>query len=374
MTNQQQPNNQAPTQFTPPRLPYHRAFYEKFGIDISSWKVLCETVWPLAKKSESVIMAWNYCKARRLDPFKRPVHIVPIWDREKSDYIETVWPGIAELRTTAMRTGLYAGHDPAAFGPTVSQRFIGIPKRGGTEVVKEIKFPEWCQVTVYRMVDGARMPFPGPKVYWLETYSRIGRTDLPNAMWEQRPIGQLEKCAEAAALRGAFPEEIGEDYTADEMHGQAIGEMRDITPRPRPEDFQDTPGREQAAGPAEATESEPEPDLSTEQPADDQQQEEAKADDFPGDRPRAEEPKQKTTTKKKAEPEPTSESEEAPLVPGGPIDFLANWNAALGKCKTTAAVDALVQKNAERIAQFSDEDLRIRIDEAATMHKEKLSQ
>ncbi len=31
----------------------------------------------------------------------------------------------------------------------------------------------------------------------------------PNKMWKQRPYGQIGKCAEAAALRRAFPEEIG---------------------------------------------------------------------------------------------------------------------------------------------------------------------
>ena len=35
-------------------------------------------------------------------------------------------------------------------------------------------------------------------------------------MWQKRPRGQLDKCAEAAALRGAFPEEIGDEFTSDE--------------------------------------------------------------------------------------------------------------------------------------------------------------
>jgi len=43
----------------------------------------------------------------------------------------------------------------------------------------------------------------------------------PNAMWAKRTWGQIEKCAEAAALRAAFPEEIGGVATAEEMHGRA---------------------------------------------------------------------------------------------------------------------------------------------------------
>jgi hypothetical protein len=40
-------------------------------------------------------------------------------------------------------------------------------------------------------------------------------------MWARRPRGQLAKVAEANALRIAFPEEAGAEYTAEEMEGQA---------------------------------------------------------------------------------------------------------------------------------------------------------
>jgi len=39
-------------------------------------------------------------------------------------------------------------------------------------------------------------------------------------MWVKRPRGQLLKCAKAASLRAAFPEEAG--YTAEEMVGKSI--------------------------------------------------------------------------------------------------------------------------------------------------------
>ncbi|MFM7010971.1 MAG: recombinase RecT, partial [Betaproteobacteria bacterium] len=43
----------------------------------------------------------------------------------------------------------------------------------------------------------------------------------PNAMWQKRPYAQLAKCAEAQALRKAFPE-FGSAATADEMEGKEI--------------------------------------------------------------------------------------------------------------------------------------------------------
>jgi hypothetical protein len=54
---------------------------------------------------------------RGLDPFKRPVHIVPVWNSSLGREVETVWPSINELETTAARTGAWAGIDPPDFGP-----------------------------------------------------------------------------------------------------------------------------------------------------------------------------------------------------------------------------------------------------------------
>ena len=71
---------------------------------------------------------------------------------------------------------------------------------------------------MYRLVNGVRAPWVGPKVFWLETYATAKRdTDAPNEMWRNRVFGQIEKCAEAAALRAAFPEEIGGDYIPEEV-------------------------------------------------------------------------------------------------------------------------------------------------------------
>jgi hypothetical protein len=41
-------------------------------------------------------------------------------------------------------------------------------------------------------------------------------------MWARRPRGQLKKCAEAQALRMAFPEAVGAAPTAEEMEGRSL--------------------------------------------------------------------------------------------------------------------------------------------------------
>jgi phage recombination protein Bet len=212
--------------FQPPRLPYHPAIEERFGINIGAWKVLVDSIFPAAKSVDSVVLALAYCQQRGLDVFKRPVHIVPMWSKQQKGYIETVWPGISELRTTAFRTKAYAGLEEPVFGPPRSKTFKGIVKGWDREPDRELqvqlKYPEYCQITVQRELNGNVHRFVGPKVYWVEAYARIGQTEVPNEMWQRRAIGQLEKCAEAAALRRAFPEELGNEYSAEEMEGQVL--------------------------------------------------------------------------------------------------------------------------------------------------------
>lgn len=209
--------------FQEPRLPYHPVIEERFNVSRTQWKALVEAVYPAAKTPDAVVMALAYCQARNLDPFKRPVHIVPVWDSNKGAMVETVWPGISELRTTAMRTKQYAGCDEVEFGPMCDEHFEWTDKQ---KVKREadVAYPDWARMTIYRVMSGSgvRVAIVGPKVYWKETYATQGKSDAPNEMWRKRPRGQLEKCAEAAALRRAFPEELGDEASAEEMEGREV--------------------------------------------------------------------------------------------------------------------------------------------------------
>jgi phage recombination protein Bet len=162
-----------------------------------------------------------------------------MWSSVAGKMIETVWPGISELRTTAFRTGQYAGMPAPDFGPTIEHTFKGKAGRGkskGQERSLTLQFPEWCRVTITRELTGKERSFVGPKVYWCEAYAKWADTDVPNEMWSNRPVGQLEKCAEAGALRRAFPEEIGNALTAEEMEGQpTIDGAAHAPEKPKPE-------------------------------------------------------------------------------------------------------------------------------------------
>lgn len=170
--------------------------------------VLQSSLYPGAKP-ESIKLALGYCRAAGLDPIQKPVHLVPMrvkkvgGGRDDYEWRDVVMPGIGLYRTQAARTGELAGIDEPEFGPDM-------PMPG-----RAVTVPEWCRVTVYRMIGGQRVAFTA-REYWLENYATSGRDSIaPNAMWERRPRGQIAKCAEAQALRKAFPE-LGSQPTADE--------------------------------------------------------------------------------------------------------------------------------------------------------------
>jgi phage recombination protein Bet len=236
-----------------PRLPYLPALKDQFGIDEAGWAALIDAVYPGAKTVQGVMLALSYCKARNFDPFKRFVHVVPVWSTALNKMVEGVWPGVGEHRATATRTAQYAGCDETVFGEEMTEKFpdAEINKRDGNAWRKEkvpgcaVTFPSWARVTVYKIVGGHRVPFVGPRVYWKATYGRIGKTDVPNDKWQRAPSYMLEKCAEAAALRKAFPEELGDEPTAEEMEGRVVditpaGEasVTEAPPRPQRSDFQ----------------------------------------------------------------------------------------------------------------------------------------
>lgn len=209
-------------------------------------KVLQTSLYPGAElESIKLVIAW--CKASNKDPMKRPVHIVPMQVKQKvknkdgqpTNKTEYVWrdvimPGVGDYRTDAARTGEYAGISQATFGSDVEKELGGSPimewsddahakvDTGRKHPTVKFRFPEWCELSVFRLVGGTRCEFSSGRVYFEETYATQSKdNDAPNAMWKKRPRGQLEKCAEAMALRRAFPE-VGAQPTADEMAGKTL--------------------------------------------------------------------------------------------------------------------------------------------------------
>ena len=177
--------------------------------------VLESSLYPGASK-ESIKLVIGYCKASGLDPMQKPVHIVPMWDSKASRMRDVIMPGVGSYRTQAARSGQYAGVTEPEFGPDVTENIGGV----------EITYPVWCRVTVKRRLPSGEIVEFSAVERWKENYAVKGgkeKSIAPNAMWAKRPYGQISKCAEAQALRKAFPE-VGAQPTADEMEGKSLTE------------------------------------------------------------------------------------------------------------------------------------------------------
>jgi phage recombination protein Bet len=199
------------------------------GISEEQWFTLRNSLYPGALP-ESCVMVWDYCKARKLDPMKKPCHIVPMEVEVKKrdpqtrevtkhkEWRDVVMPGIYEYRTTAMRTGLYLGHSEPEYGDDIES--FGVTA------------PYWCSMTMYRWNEKATRVTEFPvKVFFEEICGTKWGTQkgelVANRKWSQSPIQMLTKCTEAAGLREAFPDELGGEHTIEEMEGRVISDGDD---------------------------------------------------------------------------------------------------------------------------------------------------
>lgn len=193
------------------------------GMNEAGWRTLCNSLYPGADP-KSVLMVLDYCAARKLDPLKRPCHIVPmeVKDPKTGTYAwrDVVLPGIYELRTTAQRSGLYLGHSTPDYGPI--------------ETSSGVAAPAWCAMTFYRWNRdvGVRAEYP-VRVLFKEVVA-LNKERKANSRWGKAPVQMLTKCTEAAGLREAFPDEIGGEQTAEEMDGQRAIDVQTVEARPAP--------------------------------------------------------------------------------------------------------------------------------------------
>jgi len=111
----------------------------------------------------------------------------------------TIQTSIDGFRAVAERSKQLAGIDDAIYD-------------SGKEHKVEPVNPTTATVTVYRVVSGLRVPFTAT-ARWKE-YKPADKQDF---MWRKMPYLMLAKCAEALALRKAFPLDLSGIRTDEEM-------------------------------------------------------------------------------------------------------------------------------------------------------------
>jgi phage recombination protein Bet len=139
----------------------------------------------------------HQAKRTGLDPLSRQIHFVKRKDKG------TIQTAIDGYRLIADRTGKYAGSDDYLFDEGIPQYLHMIGKRGN---------PVTATVTVYKMCDGSRTAFTATAA-WGEYFPG----EAQGFMWKKMPYLMIGKCAEALALRKAFPAELSGIYTNEEM-------------------------------------------------------------------------------------------------------------------------------------------------------------
>jgi phage recombination protein Bet len=142
-----------------------------------------------------------------LDPFAKQIYMIGRWSQEGTK--QTIQTGIDGYRLIARRAA-DRSHESLEYEDTL---WCG-PDGVWRDVWLASGPPAAAKVTVLR--NGGRFP---AIAMWNE-YVQTNRNGTPNAMWARMGAGQLAKCAEALALRKAFPQDLSGIYTDEEM-GQA---------------------------------------------------------------------------------------------------------------------------------------------------------
>jgi phage recombination protein Bet len=140
--------------------------------------------------------------------------------RKRAIYITT----IQALRRLAERTGKYAGQLPS--------KWVYLDENGQPGIESDVPLPEnkdsaipkrpWAaKASVLRTGFSNPVTVPARFEAYAQYFTKDNRQQL-NSTWANRGPEQLEKCAEALALRKAFPEELGGLYLQEELGSEEV--------------------------------------------------------------------------------------------------------------------------------------------------------
>jgi phage recombination protein Bet len=155
-----------------------------------------------------------------LDPFARQCYMIGRRDPETGQNRWTIQTGIDGFRLIADRAAVRlrekrSNADPMWCGKDMQW----LPAWPFDEP------PAAAKYVVYR--DGE--PFPAVVMY--REFVQRKRDGKPTRMWRDMPANQLIKCAEAAALRKAYPQDLAGIYVDEEMGQASNPPQRDDTQR-----------------------------------------------------------------------------------------------------------------------------------------------
>lgn len=153
----------------------------------------------------------NVCQRTQLDPFARQIYAttrkIKKYDGTWGQKLE-IQSSIDGFRVVAERSGSYEGQTaPLWCGGDGQWRDVWLSK----------DMPSACKIGVYR----SNFKEPLVAIARFESYAQYTKTQAGGQalghMWAKMPDLMIAKCAEALALRKAFPQDLSGLYTSDEM-------------------------------------------------------------------------------------------------------------------------------------------------------------
>jgi phage recombination protein Bet len=145
-----------------------------------------------------------------LDPFSRQIYMIARWDSQAQRNKYTIQTGIDGFRIIAERRPEYRGQ-------------IGPEWCGDDGVWRDVWIPK--EPPVAARVGVIREDWPNP-VYAVAKFSEFAQYKSSGgltAMWSSKAAHMIAKCAEALALRKAFPQDLSGLITDDEAARDDVG-------------------------------------------------------------------------------------------------------------------------------------------------------